>query len=125
AQTVFWNSRNITSGGLLPRLRDHVRAAPGRGVRGPPGRPQLHPPAAGASQDGPPGRPVDLPAALSRPAGRSLPARREDLPDAGLPAAAGQPGPRRQPARAAQAEGPGADEPEADGDASLSEPSIR
>ena len=50
-----------------------------------------------------------------RPAGRGLPARRADLPAAGLPAAAGQPGPLGQPARAAHAEGPGADEPEADG----------
>src|SRR5262249_28398101 len=40
-----------------------VRVAPGRGVRGPPGRSQLQPPIAGAPQDGPPGLPVDLPAA--------------------------------------------------------------
>ena len=73
------------------------------------------PTSCGPPQDGPPRLPVDLPAALRRPAGRGLPARRADLPAAGLPAAAGQPGPLRQPARAAHAEGPGADEPEADG----------
>ena len=72
-----------------------VRVAPGRGVRGPPGRSQLQPPIAGTSQDGPPGLPVDLPAAQRRPAGGGLPARRADLPVAGLPAAAGQPDPLR------------------------------
>ena len=72
-----------------------VRVARGRGVRGAPGRSQLQPPAARTPQDGPPRLPVDLPAALRRPAGRGLSARRADLPAAGLPAAAGQPGPLR------------------------------
>src|SRR5262249_31495103 len=91
-----------------------VRAASGGGLRGPPGRPQLQPPTARPPQDGPARLPVDLPAALRRPAGRGLPPRRADLPAAGLPATAGQPGPLGQPARAAHAEGPGANEPEAD-----------
>src|SRR5262249_54579976 len=66
-----------------------------------------------AAQADPPRVPVDPPAAPRRPAGRALPPRRAGLPAARLPAAAGQPGPPSQPARAAHAEGPGADEPQA------------